>query len=657
MAKSLRLKVFLTGRVAAEANGRVLDEARFPGRQGRLLFVYLVVARSRPVPVDELADAIWGESPPATWEKALTVIASKLRGLVAEDGITLTNAFGCYRLDLPEGTWVDLFAAASGAQDAEEALAAGELDQARAAAESAESLARRPFLPGEDGAWVEQERRDLADIRERALSVLADACLRSGAAREAAKWAEELIALSPFREAGYRRLMEAHVVAGNRAEALRVYEQCRQLLAEELGAYPSPETDSIYRALLEAPQTSVRTTLVAEPTVEPGKSELSRVQTEALPLRAEQVVERRSRKRRAVLLSALIGVIAAAVVVPLVVFGQGGSGGRAAVSAAGDSLGVVDARSGRLVADTGVGATPTAVAAGEGAYWVTNADGHTVSRIDPGTNAVVDTIPVGNGPSGIATGAGAVWVVNSLDGTVSRIDPGTNTVVQKIGVGGGPRGIVYAAGSVWVANTGDGTITRIDPKSGRPTKTLQVAATELAFGAGTLWASQRAAGQVVRIDPTTGKQVFAPIHVGNGPTGIAFGDGAAWVANSLDGTVSRIDPDTNSVTAAVPTGNGPDAVAVDPRGIWVSNQFDGNVVRIDPGRNQVAQRVSVGSRVSGLAMSGDAVLVAVPHSGAGHRGGTLVLRTNGPRKRGRRLHRLHRLRPFRRTRTFRHSCG
>ena len=634
MAKSLRLKVFLTGRVAAEANGRVLDEARFPGRQGRLLFAYLVAARSRPVPRDELADAIWGESPPATWEKALTVIASKLRGLVAEDGITLTNAFGCYRLDLPEGTWVDLFAAASGAQDAEEALAAGELDQARAAAESAESLARPPFLPGEDGTWVEQKRRDLADIRERALSVLADACLRSGAAREAAKWAEELIALSPFREAGYRRLMEAHVVAGNRAEALRVYEQCRQLLAEELGAYPSPETDSIYRALLEAPQTSVRTTPVAEPTVEPGTVRAlaspdggstapggagSRATVAEAPRSPSLCAHRRDRCR--------CGGSARGV-------RSGGSGGRAAVSAAGDSLGVVDARSGRLVAATGVGATPTAVAAGEGAYWVTNADRHTVSRIDSGTNAVVDTIPVGNGPSGIATGAGAVWVVNSLDGTVSRIDPGTNTVVQKIPVGGGPRGIVYAAGSVWVANTGDGTITRIDPESGRPTKPLQVAATELAFGAGTLWASQRAAGQVVRIDPTTGKQVFAPIHVGNGPTGIAFGHGAAWVANSLDGTVSRIDPETNSVTAAVLTGNGPDAVAVDPRGIWVSNQFDGNVVRIDPGRNQVAQRVSVGSRVSGLAMSGDAVLVAVPHSGAGHRGGTLVLRTNGPRKKG-----------------------
>lgn len=253
MAKSVPLKVFLTGRAVAEENTRVLDEARFPGRQGRLLFAYLVAAQSRPVPRDELANAIWGESPPATWEKALSVIASKLRAVVADDGITLTNAFGCYRLDAPEGTWVDLFAAASDAQDAEEALAAGDVDRARAAAGSAESLARRPFLPGEDGTWVEETRRDLADTRERALNVLADACLRSSAVREAATWAEELIALSPFREAGYRRLMEAHVAAGNRAEALRVYEQCRKLLAEELGAYPSPESEAVYLEILRSP--------------------------------------------------------------------------------------------------------------------------------------------------------------------------------------------------------------------------------------------------------------------------------------------------------------------------------------------------------------------------------------------------------------------
>ena len=59
--------------------------------------------------------------------------------------------------------------------------------------------------PGRKGTWVEEKRSELADLRECALGVLSDACLRSGGAREAAKWAEGLVALSPLRETGYRR--------------------------------------------------------------------------------------------------------------------------------------------------------------------------------------------------------------------------------------------------------------------------------------------------------------------------------------------------------------------------------------------------------------------------------------------------------------------
>src|SRR4029079_11638852 len=77
----------------------------------------------------------------------------------------------------------------------------------------------------------------------------------SGDAPEGGRWAEQTIVLAPFRETGYRRLMEAHVAAGNRAEALQVYERCRRLLADELGASPSPETETVYRDLLQAPAT------------------------------------------------------------------------------------------------------------------------------------------------------------------------------------------------------------------------------------------------------------------------------------------------------------------------------------------------------------------------------------------------------------------
>ena len=222
MANASHLRVFLAGRVAIEAKHRVIDEGRFPGRQGRLLFAYLVDAQGRPVPRDELAEVLWEESPPTTWEKSLTVIASKVRSLLADGGVdgttALTSAFGCYRLELPEGTWVDVIAAEDAAQQAEDALSTTDLDRAKAEGMLAASLVERPFLPGDDGAWVAEKRRELADVRVRALSVLADGCLRSDDPLEAVKWAEQLTVLEPFRETGYRRLMEAHVAAGNRAE-------------------------------------------------------------------------------------------------------------------------------------------------------------------------------------------------------------------------------------------------------------------------------------------------------------------------------------------------------------------------------------------------------------------------------------------------------
>ena len=162
----------------------VVDEARFPGRQGRLLFAYLVAEQGRPVPRDELAEALWGDELPATWDKALTGIVSRLRSLLAEAGVdganVLTGAFGCYRLELPERSWVDVHVAENARQEGEEALAAGDLDQAKVAAGSGRCTPAAALLPRRGGTWVEEKRREFVDVRGRALGALTDACLRSG---------------------------------------------------------------------------------------------------------------------------------------------------------------------------------------------------------------------------------------------------------------------------------------------------------------------------------------------------------------------------------------------------------------------------------------------------------------------------------------------
>ena len=60
----------------------------------------------------------------------------------------------------------------------------------------------------------------------------------------------ELIRREPYRESGYRVLMEALALEGNAAEALRVYDSLRTHLRDQLGAAPSPATQELHRRLL-----------------------------------------------------------------------------------------------------------------------------------------------------------------------------------------------------------------------------------------------------------------------------------------------------------------------------------------------------------------------------------------------------------------------
>ena len=97
--------------------------------------------------------------------------------------------------------------------------------------------------------------------------------------------------------------MEAHAAAGNRAEALRVYERCRRLLADELGAYPSPETEAVYRALLDT---------------RPGQSLVNGDADGPPPLAKGDARRPRSRGRAALLLTAVLVAAVSAAVLALV---------------------------------------------------------------------------------------------------------------------------------------------------------------------------------------------------------------------------------------------------------------------------------------------------------------------------------------------------
>jgi DNA-binding SARP family transcriptional activator len=242
------LRLYLTGRVMAERDGRVVDEKRLPGRQGPVALVYLALERARPVPIDELADAVWGESLPRAWETALSAIVSKLRSALGSLGVGITTVSGRYQLALPADAWVDLEAARVALDEAEGRVRAGRPREAWGPGNVAAAIAGRALLPGVDLEWAERARRHLQSVRVRALSCLASAALANSEWPLAAQFARAQVELEPFRETGWQQLMRALAGAGNRAEALRASAECRALLQRELGIAPSPETEAIVKA-------------------------------------------------------------------------------------------------------------------------------------------------------------------------------------------------------------------------------------------------------------------------------------------------------------------------------------------------------------------------------------------------------------------------
>ena len=249
------LRVYLTGRVSLECGETLVDERDLAGRQGRAAFTFLVSERHRPVSKEELISVVWPGKPPRGADAALSVILSKLRSTfkkVAPRSDSIEMRSGAIHMKLPSDVWVDLEHAGHAIDEAEGALRSRDLRRAWSHAVGVSVIARRAFLPGDEAPWIEARRAKLRALLVRGLHILSELTATNGEHALAVQYASEMIELQPFHETGYRHLMQMHAQMGNRAEALRVFGKCRELLRDELGADPSQETERVFLEILRA---------------------------------------------------------------------------------------------------------------------------------------------------------------------------------------------------------------------------------------------------------------------------------------------------------------------------------------------------------------------------------------------------------------------
>ena len=240
-------------------------QLNIPGRKERALLTWLALRANEVVSEARLIDLLWGERPPRTAAKTVQAYLSRLRGVLAaagESDVTIEAGRGlCLRV--PPSA-IDVGEVEQLLDDARNAVKAGDGQRGVELLDRALALWRGEPLADlvavVDDAAVAAEAARLVELRQVIVEERIDALLASGRAGELVPELETLVAAHPLRERLWGQRMLALYRAGRQADALRVYQQLREVLAEELGLEPSPDLRDLESAILrQSPALTVAT--------------------------------------------------------------------------------------------------------------------------------------------------------------------------------------------------------------------------------------------------------------------------------------------------------------------------------------------------------------------------------------------------------------
>jgi len=616
------------------------------GRQQRSVMALLALDCGRVVTVDRIADALWGERLPPSYLATLQTYIFHLREVLepqrakgAPGRILVSTPGGGYRLDLqPDAVDAARF---------EDGVARG-----RVAFEAGDASAAAEALGGALALWRGEVLCDLSELEpvlhvaqrlgEMRLSAIEDwaaAELALGHHTALVPQLGTLEAAHPLRERLAALRMVALYRSSRQTDALKVYQDARRRLADELGVSPGQELRSLHERILQQDEELARSPGGEPPAllswahrVDRGSQSAVRTATAAsadlsAPATQTPLVTAPSRRppsrTRTALALATVVIIASTLVSTWVTRARDRGAVRPVPANSAAAVGP-----GGLVGNAvALGGVPIGLAEDAGSVWVLDHTNATVTRVDQQTRHVVQTIPdVGNDPQAISARAGNVWVAVFGGRTVTRINAETNKVVDRIEVGNQPAAVVASDSGVWVANSGDNTVQRIDAKTGKADRAIPVGngPAALAVTGSTLWVANARSGTVSALDTQTGERRSADIVVDAGPAALAVTDTDVWVANQLGRTVSRIDRGTGAV-ARIFVDDGPSAIVASGEDVWVANAYAGSLSRIDSRSNAVTSLL-VGSSPRALTLVGDEIWTASGAIGGGeHVGGTLTV--------------------------------
>lgn len=237
------MRVNVLGPLSVDGDGELLAP------RDRVVLTALALRPGEPVSAEHLADALWGESPPATWSKVVQSSIVRIRKVLGPDAVR-TSGHG-YALVVATDD-VDAVRFERAVRRGRELLGLGEPERARSVLTDALGMwhgAAFADLDGWEPGAAAQQR--LEELRRDAEELRVEASLQAGSWREVLPEAAALVAEESLREPRWGLLARAQYQAGRQGDALATLQRARAVLVAELGLDPGPELVAVEQAILQ----------------------------------------------------------------------------------------------------------------------------------------------------------------------------------------------------------------------------------------------------------------------------------------------------------------------------------------------------------------------------------------------------------------------
>jgi predicted ATPase/DNA-binding winged helix-turn-helix (wHTH) protein len=263
------VRVGVLGPLAVSGSGG--RPVKIGGYRVRALLILLALDAGRAVPAHALIERLWQGDRPADAGNALQSLVSRLRQALRQGGLPdslLEFSPAGYRLNIAPYA-VDALAFEDQVKRGSRALADGDARRAAdtlAAALDAWRGSALADVAHEEFAFAAAARLD--ELRTAAILDRIEAELALGDAGTAAvSQLRETTAADPLGERPAALLMRALAAAGRQSEALAVYQDVKDALADSLGVDPSPQLQQAHLAVLrqEIPLKRAGETAAAQP--------------------------------------------------------------------------------------------------------------------------------------------------------------------------------------------------------------------------------------------------------------------------------------------------------------------------------------------------------------------------------------------------------